>query len=997
MASIDVSARGQDGKWRGVVDVSDIGPLPGALLELDGGVVSPDGTEIRPLGTQIGAEPFHGQAFAITSVTPGASTTTVVLNASADRNADALLQTTTPVWFYGNPDIDPGLLLATRTSKATFTIPIVATGTSTLGYCLVQRVGKVHALQEVDGKPAVAIETSIYDVGCDQTYANVATTVIGSPLDFDDPPQPEGPSDGDEGCVLWPTPTLYSVNNADEQVGVGSTQADKDAARNGHSYDILGRIHTAAINGNMLLAVPGLGGMFQASIRKHFNTIDIRPPTVSWPDARWTRLLGIPRGILPKTAVVASAGGSLQASMYYGFAVGYLDPFTGEAGLPSPRQVGATTGTNKQFTVSVPYPRGVALEAIGLQIVLYATIASATEEDANSAALFPYFSFGPFTNSAEQTLVSTSRTKVTYNFTVDEDPNVEAQINPRRYPEIELPPGGASVVTVCKQRMVASGERPAFWDLPAWPQYEDVPTVGGGTPIYQKFYNLMVPSEWNVGQMVPWPAPLAMGKWPNSFGGRQVSEVGSYNSSGDLTMGTGNTDRTGIDLGSVNSLITNVGPQTHRVSFRAGTTGTTGANFDTDALIQYRFDTPSDLLTISEENAPAVCPATSKMPVDSMRMRARTTGLPTMADQLLVCTLKSTRMFSWAAMPTYPTSAMLNPTVGCASPHSSIEGPGFCAWLSQEGPVFFDGALQVLGHRIKTLWSTVLRDSEGMVVCSGSGIDLDRQIVAWALRTDTTGEWASATTDKDKQLVTSDLLLIFNYAIGAFSTIERPRSLGIGAIGTLPCSDGVRRIAWSEATSDGYYRILAATGFSERLATATSLSITADRDPSNDYIVCADADDYAVAGCTVFVRSQDGNAVRMYGRSIQVGAGSVQLSDGEGMTWRSGDVVVLGGPQIRAKTHLLRVQQADRTSSIVGVRVQVSTTADHCYAHVVVRDERGNAWSVTPRWGERVRNGGHLFSAQVSGTMVGAEVTLFADGYAALVDLSAEVEVEPAA
>jgi len=143
-----ISFRGSSG-WSGIVDTTEIGIIPGALRELEDAVVSEDGSEIRPApGCRVAAKPFHGQAFTTTTVTPGVSTTTIVLDATQENSGNAFLPSSFDVYI----PADDAIYVATRTAKATFTIPTITSTVIAGDQVLVKRKSSVHALQTADGK-----------------------------------------------------------------------------------------------------------------------------------------------------------------------------------------------------------------------------------------------------------------------------------------------------------------------------------------------------------------------------------------------------------------------------------------------------------------------------------------------------------------------------------------------------------------------------------------------------------------------------------------------------------------------------------------------------------------------------------------------------------------------------------------------------------------------------------------------------------------------------
>lgn len=992
-----ISFRGSSG-WSGIVDTTEIGIIPGALRELEDAVVSEDGSEIRPApGCRVAAKPFHGQAFTTTTVTPGVSTTTIVLDATQENSGNAFLPSSFDVYI----PADDAIYVATRTAKATFTIPTITSTVIAGDQVLVKRKSSVHALQTADGKATVVVETVTSRDGSG-SYNNLATTVADVPLSITDPPGPGVPDGTDAGCVLWPSPTMWAMTTAEYS---GNTSA-VGALRH---FEILRRMHTASLNGRVLIAVPGHGCMFSANVRNHFETLGVRPPlNTSWPDSRWTKMLGIPRGILGFSAITASSGGSVSVGNWFTFAVGYYDPYTGEAGLPSPPMsiYVASGATNRTLNIAVAYPRGIAMETAGLQLVLYASNPMAganTDADhllALAQQLYPYANFGPQVTTSDKGLISTSGVDTfaptTYTFVIAQDPDDQAQVAPRRVPAVELPPPGASWVSVAKSRAFSGGDMPSYWDFPGWPKATAI--LGGLAGSLDNDYYVILPTEWNVSQGIKASAPLALGKIPTAFNGRIISEVGSYDASGTLTLGTGNTSNIGRNIGQDNGQRSGTGPHAYNVEFRSGDTST----FDLDNLREYRIFTPSDLVVVAEEAAPAVFPATSYLPVDGLEVTSRTTGAARLGDQHLLFTQRQTYLFSWASLPQYSSAIVLSNVLGCASPHSAVEANGFCAWLSRRGPcVSSGGPPQFIGSKIQQLWATLKRDSEGMVICAGSGVDMQRSLIMWAVRVDDeASEWTAATTDQLKSKVSCDRLLVWNFVSNGFSLIRRDGQRRISAMNTMIVDDGVDRIAFTSAgsafTDDKYEPVYAMDGVVERAAAVSEFSITARRDPSVSTVAIDNADQTIGESDNVFIRSVDGTRPLYVGRSsAAAGASSVALASADGANWAVGDVVVANGPYLRARWHRARVWPGGVVGMATGVVIDAQVDAEHAYVKGSLINEDGTRFPLGPLWGQRILTGSTPLRASMSATGIGIELEFFGDGAFAIKDVSLEVESGP--
>lgn len=985
-----LSLKGDSPVWRGMSDTTGIAPAPGTFEVLEGVVVSRDGTDLVPdLGAQLSGKPFYGQAFSIAAIVVGVGITTITLDATAARDDDAYLPAVFYALFhvtgYGTTPI-----VGTKTGVNTFTVPVEFTSASLTGYVLIQRVFMEHAMASVDGKPAVVIETSVYDEPTDDTYRNLATAVCKTPLSTTTPPTPGKPDGTDANFVLWPSPTMTALNDCDYGTDTGVT------LRKLRHYDIQRRMHVDSLNGRLLIAVPGLGIMFEANVRNHFQTLSTRPPLhSSWPDSRWTKALGLQRAPNHGIPVTASNGGSLTDDSYYTFAIGYYNPATGEAGVPSPPFAIyiADLATDKTLNVKAIYPRGALLEQMGLQIVLYAGLPTpGPSSDANyqlalAAELFPIEHWGPFTSANELSLLATDASTATYyTFVVTTVPSVESQVSPKRFPVMELPPAGASWVKVAKGRMLSGGEMPEWWDMNAWPiAFQKL----GFTGALDLEYMLTIPSMWNEISAVPTSGPCAMSQWPTTFGGRQIAEIN-----------TANTTRYGLDEGPVNQRVTAVtplGPHTHQIDFRVNNTG--NSDFDVDHDATYRVFTPQERVSVSEEGYPGVCPATSQLPVDALVSPGLTTGCARVGDQATIFTPQQTHLFSWAAMPRFPASNVISNSHGGASTHSIVEGPGFAAWLSMSGPcTWTGGAVRWAGDRLATFWNTVKRDSNGMVICAGASVDLSKTLVIWAVLTNTTSDWTAATTDTLKHKVPCDTLLCWNWTADAFSVQRREDVREITALGTMPYDDGTLKptISCLGIEHGVYFPLYALDGSVERASAVDEITLTADRNPANSTATFSDTV-YFGLGDYAFVRSPDGETCRWLGQlggvtsvattSLTLGQAS---ADADGAVWYSGDTLVVGGPHVLMRTHRLHLGDLGGGVAADALVIHADIEASHCYAKITFILPDGTERALKPSWGQRLLNGSTRITGLAVGDDVAIEMTVVADGWFAIKDIAFE-------
>ncbi len=981
--TVGQSLKRSDGTWGGLGETSAISPTLGMFSVMEDCVVSRDGTELRPApGTRVCGKPFHGQAFAVTNVVVGGGVTTITVDVAAEADGNAFLPANPIVYVPADDEV----YIGARTDVDEFTISTVASAVAISDTILVQRVAVVHDLATVHGRAAVVTETATWK-SVSTELRNLATTVCSGPLSITDPPGPGIPDETDAGFVLWPSPTMVPLSIADW--GHDDGQAD-----NLRHYSIVGRMQCEALNGRLLVAVPGVGCMFEANVRRAAQWLPREATTVTYqPNPRWTRMLGIPRGHMPNAAVVDSGAGSL-ADGWYAFAVAYYDPFEDEVGLMSPIQAVKAAGGSSAIKVYATMPRSAAYETAGLQILLYGAgpFASSAgtpdpgELDAMTAALRPFAVSGPLRGSLDYGAVGATHSAYCVYFYVTTPIATRAAIRPKRVGVFEVPPSGSSWLRVCRGRLFHGGELPEYWEFRAFPKNK-APLSTGATEDFPTEYFLALAHEWNLND--PEFGPMAMGRIPPSFAGRVIAEVRSVSVA---NIGTIRSIHNAV-VGTISSDLPNgaLGPTTLKVDYDFGDV----VSYTSGDLKWYRVLARQRNVRFTEEDRPGVEPAINELPVDAM-FDTITTGAARLGDSLLCFTATQTVLFSWAAMPRSAASQVVSNTHGCVASASIVEGPFGAAWFSATGPQRWIGnGLEWIGAPIQTTWASLLRDSRGMVVCCGSAVDTERSLVVWGVRVDDTGEWESATTDALKAKVVCDTLLCWNYVTGAWSVLRRRGALEFSALRSMLLDDGtIRPVLSASSTSiaDATYQpLLAFDRHCDRQAPVSS-NVTAERDPGTR-AVATDADaTHVTVGDYAFIRSEDGKECRWFGPSggatgTGMWCGTVD-EDADAAEWHVGDVLTT--PCVRMSFTTLRVSHHDDGQASMENMVAVQCdVADGVYAYLEITaiDEEGNEAGVTRRWGMRLNNGWTVASAKVSGSDLKLRFELVADGEVSIKDI----------
>ena len=973
MAETLIDLRGKGGQWGGIVDTTELVPASGPVSAMTNLVVSRDGSELKPApGTRIAGKPFYGQSFVVTAVVAETAQTVITVNALADADGNAFL----PGVFYVYIPVDSEFYVATRTDIAEFTIPSILTAVDVGDYVLVSRYVQTHDMATVDGRAAIVFETATYHDVLNELN-NLGTMVCSGPLSIDSPPGPGVPDETDEGFVLWPSPTAFPINTAEYGHDITDGTGGESLISYLRHYDILRRMQCEGINGRLLIAVPGVGIMFEANLRRASDWFPRDQNGIDYqPNPRFTKMLGIPRGHMPHAAVVDSGVGSL-ANGWYAFAVAYYDPYQDTVGLLSPLQMVEATGGNSKILAYATMPRGVAFETVGLQIILYAAGPFSTgatgELEAIAATVQPIAVSGPFRGSLDYPAQNTSGASYCVRFDVSSDFNLSADLRPRRIGELEVPPAGASWLRVARARVFHGGELPAYWDFEAWPR-RLAPLSTGASADFPTEYYLVLPLDWNVN--APSRAPMAWGRFPPSIEGRIISRI---NTSQVADIGIV-TDLSNAVEGSIAADLPSgaSGPPTLKVDYDFGNVTTTAGNLESFRIFSRRQGA-----RFTEEDKYGVEPAINELPIDALA-DVTTTGGARINDQVILFTLNQTHLFSWAAMPRGSGAIVLSNRYGCASPHSIVEYSGGAAWLSAKGPCVTSGQLVIwVGEKLEATWESFLKDSEGMLVCGGAAADESTKTIYWALRRATDSLWLLATTDELKAKVPCDTLLCWNWATNAFSLIEMNET--VASFKAMLYDDGSWRptVATStlgvQVTDDAYRPLLALTGSTQRLSTTQEFTAGDVRDPANEVFFCSGSVGVVADGDPAFIRTPDGDTLRWFGTVASATVGGVTLDDADGIGWLVGDVLVTGGPRHGTlTTHRMRMSPDGSPGTVRRVLMEIDSDCDYLYASVSSEaDEDGN--SVT--WpAMRLSSGTNELMGHSFGDHLAMTVTIIADG-----------------
>lgn len=1004
---ISISLKGGAPAWTGIGDSTEMLPGAASFSRLENLYVSDDGSELRSVpGTRLAAQPFYGQEWSIASLA-GTGIVTVTLVSTSQYGDECYLPssaTTFQVYFLGNSEITDGLYTATKVGTNSFSITSSGTPTATNGVVLVQRGSAadpliVHAMTHV-GQRIVGVCETVSFIGGTTRRTNVSAVVSTDALSFDDVPigSKQAVWGTEEGFVFWPQPTLTGMNTSEDV----TTATPFSACAN---LTVHRRIQVDTIGKRAVIAVPGAGCLYQCDIGAGPPHINARPPvTANAPNHRWTKALGIPQGKMQRVYEDPLGGVVWTTGYYYGFAIGYHDPFTGEVGLPSRTYVyPVPVAGSDDIVVEAILPRGTLAETVGLGVVLYMTGAQTTALAAQNATLYPVDYYGALTTSGDWVRDSAGSnynfrlnggwiTDAIYagtspSFPVIVSPDIRNLNLPGRQPSIELPSPGASAVRVVRGRVVSGGAYPDRWTFHGWARTFKNPNVASGAgPIFKAevVRAILLPTK-------PAPTsethetPCANGAIPASYHGWRFGLTDDALSSGryrgrllhQQTPSSATTVST-FDYIRVDCLVGN------------DTTFTDAYNRSYDLIAEPL------RLSFSEEAAPEVSPATNRIDTDSLR-GTRVMGLGRAGDSLLVMTERETFLYSWSTAPRQSTQLAISNRFGCAGPSSVVEGPFGVAWLSLEGPCVFSGSgVTWIGEQIRGFWDTVTKDENGEVHYASAVVDEERSLVIWQLRT--TAFEGDTVIEHAKER--GDTLLLWCWANNTFSTIVPSTSSQPRCMALLPHQDGRLRVSFTFDTSDSSHanhQTKAIFSWDEdaadRLQAAGTATVTARRAAASANVVVGSGMGSIASGDSGLIVSSDGKTCRWFGELTPSSTTTAAASDAEGADWKVGDKAYLGIQIAHMTTHRLRLGAGKTPQLISGFTVRAQVEDSKTFIRMTATDEDGNVSYITNRWGNLLNDGLTSFVfGQHRGMELILDITIASAAKFRIKDISIDVE-----
>ena len=975
----EVSLKRPDGTWGGVSDMSEMEPSLGGFKTLQNFYHNRDGTELRRwLGSVTLGRPFLGEPIEIIAITPGSVDSTVEL-----ERPHLFLSGTRNVYFLDNSVVADGIYTATYVSATELTIPIVATGTQSGsagadGRCFIQRSTSPQVLTQADGRPVVIGECDPGLQGAvDPTRRDIASWVASKRMDPDDVETPNYVDPTvtneelavDSGFIYWPSPTLrlepeeedYIVEN--QAAGGNNDTSYEEAWRYVYNMVTTRRLTVDVMNGRVLVAVPGHGCMFEVNVRR--TRIPYQLATKSGEglrigEHRRTKALGIQHGSIKAITESESGGNTGWGTGVVYCAVGFFDPFTLELGLPSMiTKSPAIDASTQSIKVEYFFPRALLRESFSLGTILYCS--EVVPSGASPAVLFPVDmeilpandlnrSIADDAGVGGATLPPVIPSTV---ITLQKPPDITRPFWPQRWPVIEVAPTGASWVKVVRSRMFKGGDAPDVVPINFFRERWTRATANDANAVSFK-------AKMHTAPTIPTGSGL------NNIGMADGDIVpGSYLSHQLLF------DNAEYDFQSL-SLIRHMDPITsapYKYTTRFEVDGDAYNDFGSASSESGHLLKRPELVGFSEEGYPGVLPGFNNLPVDQFE-GGTPTGMARIGDDALVFTDRETRIFNWGALPRLATSQIVSSQWGLVAPSSAVEGPGFAAWISADGPMayYVGGGLQWIGSGILDLWQTFQAQTDGLQGEIQGIHDRDRALIIWQVTTD----YDSVADDATKSKSTCNRLLVWNYATNVFSLVTRANNARSHCLGSLPVNgDPTNRkgFRWMPASvmptgHSAFYEIQAFDeDYQDRADQPLELTATLDS-AGTGIFTCADTTGAGIFD-EAYIRSPRG-VLKWFGRVTSVDATTVTL-DTTGAVWKSGDIMEVKVITASLVTNWLSYREVGIDQSIRGgalrlirnlPRANVSTHTAYMWARFRVEKQNETIVNFSKNsWGDPVADG----------------------------------------
>lgn len=918
-----------DSAWVGLDRTSPMAPNPG-FRELENVYINRDGTELRRMpGWRCVARPMFGDYITVSAVASG-SNPQITCAGHGLRVGDK-------VAVDSNSSIADGeYTVLTVPSTSTFTINATSVGTDTDGTFYVSRGYKLHGFKQIFNRNIVVGEdrenqVPTLDIGW-ILQETTGTTVYLRQQHWFRPGSPQTVTVASSGIAglngsqsatiidpwtihvaavtgtppaTWPTGGTVAFPTADitglcswvssdvPSITTPTAKWDRwpEPVRGQSTtadYTDIYPVHRKSVldasEGRVLMASPGRGMCFQADVR----TLDAADS-----NAPYTLPLGLPKGSCHS---VSSGVGSLAAGTYY-VSIAYCDRWTGEFGLASDAQE-ITLGAPAGIQVNWRVPRDVLREL------------------PDSVDVMVFLGMSPLTMRLVWTVLGSFGTG-TGGSNAGTIVNSLPAESAMPAPILEVMPLGSKFIRTLRGWTLGGGNYGNEGLARATSAVITEQQVGTNAEIYTGIRQV------NMG--LPGIAPHYQGyelfNAPSGGGGVYAAKSVLLDKFKYMEAGAGNfglAQRWECDRGYMD---------------------------EQETISHIRW--PRGMGWFSEQGESQVSPAVNRVLFD-VQNGADIEGAGTFRDSWVVASRTESFLFSPGSAPARSRPLRLSTEFGCVAANSFVECDLGTAWLSERGPVMWDGgAVRWIGAPVEDLFNACRRDSQGMMPHAIAGHDPERGLLYFGLHKEQWSEYYDATTtqpwrDDDRSKLPCDFFLVYSYYTRQWTTWVPPKSLGgVYWIDQMLCDDGRRRtcfLAGGEPFDNSYLELWNAKIYAfvdddgDDLASTDPalLGMTTSTVGSASVFAADTVSDVANIRKGMHYHIESGGAVAASGvvSDVDTTAGEITLDAAH--TWASGDKLYVGGIPTRIQTNQVAFSDRPRglaTSDTVALRHTVETAS----------------------------------------------------------------------
>jgi len=931
-----VSLKGSSQVWGGLVDFSELAPSAGMFTTLKGAVVGKDGTELeRAPGSVLAGTPFLGEM-----IRPQAGTAGWIDHSSTDTTLKFNQDWIDPGYLIGH-----GLEFSSGATTATVWLNIVArtatgfprtqgsytatvtgsnelriTGLDSSSWNRLQEESEVYVSRDAGrlhgmiwaGDAVCVVAESVYYPSHSGTTGQGAKTSLSTwvsrvKLDWQDPTffPTTVRIDQKPQWQLWPSPVMSNPlymgsskvgNSYQWGFGGGTGAFEKYPVHFNHPPRRKANLHAA--NDDLIIAVPGYGCVLTCTLRGREQK--------QLPITQWTRALGVPKGLFGRffwqEAQTPGNGNPFTANQKFWLSVGFRNRFTGEVGLPSDPILMTAPGKARNYLLlDIENARSALVEAAGMSIILYSSGISGQE----TAGFEPI-----------------------YEHVLDPD-LITVRINFDR------------------DWFTASGTPGGWVQFPSFPRIEQLPmgsswaiTIRGTTLFGGAIGYSGTLSVERIG-ILSWWIDRARFMVMEDHVTEALGGLSAGKRLSSAYQGIEARTRTGIQRGNTasdskdNQVVVNLMERsTVATSNRNHEFSIEGGLFEKAMPNQFNYldvQMPRGQVWFSEAGHPGITPAINRLLIDLVEGEdIRSAGR--IGDSVMLCTENETYSVSWGRSPLGSHPRILSNTYGSIAPNGMVDFPGGIAWLSKDGPVLSDGGPPAwIGATIAKFWSTLERDSNGLMWQACSVYDQENKRIIWGVRQGIHQSQASqgAAADGNDPVdpvnadqeddtfstLPNDTLIILNVESGAFTVEELPNGNQVIDLERMPDSSGVWRIFALEEDGNVYQfddrmtehaqntrewtadvASAASNGFTNSTITSTSMNV-------GEYA--------AVRSATT------GECLWMGVMAADSISGSAILTDATAAVWAAGDILEVGMKRMLMETTYKAFLGWDRMATVV--------------------------------------------------------------------------------